>query len=63
MMKQTLLKATEGHILTDGTYYGKTVCLADSSSKDKIYEITEEKYNVIREAKKKSNFTSERKRI
>lgn len=40
----TNLKASEGHILTDGERYCKMVSLAQGDEGEKWYEITEEEY-------------------
>ena len=44
---QTILNASEGHILTDGTTYGYIVALGVYDSSDNWYEITEEDYQEI----------------
>lgn len=40
------LTASEGHILTNGTNYGRIIYLADSAE-NKYYEITEAEYEKI----------------
>lgn len=45
-MRKTLI-ATEGHILTDGTTYGKIIYLAEGIDESAFYEITEEEYAAI----------------
>ncbi len=45
-MRETLI-ATDGHILTDGTTYGKIIYLAEGVDKSPFYEITEEEYEAI----------------
>lgn len=48
MKKETItitnLKASEGHMLTDGEHYCKMVSLASGDEGDKWYEITEAEY-------------------
>lgn len=46
-VKQTIIEASEGHILTNGHSYGKVVALGSTDSADNWYEITEEEYNKI----------------
>lgn len=43
----TIITASEGHILTNGTSYGTTVALSIKDSPDNWYEITEEEYQEI----------------
>ncbi len=45
-MRKTIT-ASEGHILTDGTVYGKTIHLAESMNDSDFYEITEGEYAAI----------------
>lgn len=45
-----VIEATEGHILTNGEVYGRTVYLAEGENGEDFYEITEEEYNEIQEA-------------
>lgn len=45
--KQTVLKAENGKILTNGNTYGAVVYLAPEDSEDNWYEITEEEYTQI----------------
>ena len=49
MKKETItitnLKASEGHMLTDGEHFGKMVSLAQGDEGEKWYEITEAEYN------------------
>lgn len=47
MAERNILKATEGHILTNGTVYGTEIWLAEGTSKDDFYEITIEEYESI----------------
>lgn len=44
---QTVLRASEGRMLTNGTAYGKTVALGKGDSPDNWHEITIEEYNKI----------------
>ena len=46
-VNQTILKASEGHKLTNGTAYGSSVVLGAGDSLDNWYEITLEEYNKI----------------
>lgn len=43
-MNRTVLHASTGNILTNGEVYGKIIYLAENSSADEYYEITEEEY-------------------
>lgn len=45
MTNRKILKATEGHILTNGTVYGTEIWLAEGVSGEDFYEITLEEYN------------------
>ena len=47
---QTVLRASEGHKLTNGKTYGSTVVLGTGDSPDNWYEITIEEYNEIMKA-------------
>ncbi len=47
-MRKTIT-ASEGHILTDGTVYGKTIHLAEGMDDSAFYEITREEYEAILE--------------
>lgn len=42
-----VLCADEGMVLTDGTFYGTVVYLADDADVNSYYEITEEEYEAI----------------
>ena len=46
-VKQTIIEASEGHILTNGNSYGKVVALGSTDSADNWHEITIEEYNEI----------------
>ncbi len=45
---QTILTAEEGHYLTNGETYGKTVVLPSADDAKNWHEITEEAYNAAR---------------
>ena len=45
--KQTVLKADDGKVLTNGNTYGKVVYLGKDDSADNWHEITEEKYTQL----------------
>lgn len=45
-----ILKATEGHILTNGEIYGRVIYLAEGADASSFYEITEAEYNEIMKA-------------
>lgn len=51
MKKETItitnLKASEGHMLTDGEHYCKMVSLASGDEGEKWYEITDKEYKKI----------------
>ena len=49
-VNQTILKASEGHKLTNGTAYGSSVVLGAGDSPDNWSEITIEEYNEIMNA-------------
>lgn len=42
-----IINASEGHILTDGEIYGKTIYLADGIDESVFYEITEAEHESI----------------
>lgn len=48
-MRKTI-KATEGHILTNGEVFGRTVYLAEGRSGEDFYEITDAEYEALQEA-------------
>lgn len=50
MKTRTVLYAEEGHVLTNGEIYGKTLFLADSASAIDFYEITDEEYQAVLDA-------------
>lgn len=45
-MKETL-RASNGHILTNGKIFGRVIYLAEGVDSSTFYEITEEEYNVM----------------
>lgn len=47
VITQKILTAEEGHYLTDGTAYGKTVVLPAGEETSRWHEITEEAYTAI----------------
>lgn len=49
MGKRTIITATDGHVLTDGSVYGKTLYLADGVDASAFYEITDEEYAAMEE--------------
>ncbi len=46
-VKQTIIEASEGHILTNGKAFGKVVALGSTDSADNWHEITIEEYDKI----------------
>jgi len=44
---KTVLRASEGHKLTNGVAYGSSVVLGDGDSSDNWHEITLEEYNEL----------------
>ena len=45
-MRETI-KASNGHILTNGTVYGSVIHLAEGMDASEFYEITDEEYSSI----------------
>ena len=45
-MRKTI-KATDGHILTNGNIYGSVIHLADGMDASEFHEITVQEYNAI----------------
>lgn len=54
---QTVLRAGEGHMLTNGSAYGETVVLGAGDSPDNWREITIEEYNEILKEQEESEET------
>ena len=50
-IKQIILTADEGMLLTDGETYGKTVVLPETANVDGWHEISEEEYTEIKKEK------------
>ena len=48
--KHTEIKATDGHVLTDGKVYGKILYLAEEADPSAFYEITDEAYAAMMES-------------
>ncbi len=57
---RTVITATDGHILTNGEIYGKTLYLAEGADASEFHEITEEEYNAITESEpcEESDYTA-----
>ncbi len=49
-MERIIMTATEGHILTNGEVYGRTIYLAEGETGEGFYEITDAEYEVLQEA-------------
>lgn len=49
-MERVILTATDGHILTNGEVFGRTIYLAEGESGDDFHEITDAEYEVLQEA-------------
>ena len=45
-----VIKASDGHILTNGEVYGRTIYLAEGESGEDFYEITDAEYEALQEA-------------
>lgn len=41
------IRATEGHILTNGEIYGRTIYLAEGMDASTFYEMAEEEYEAL----------------
>ena len=54
-IKQTLLEASEGHILTNGKSYGNVVALGEGDSPENWYEITVNEYEAKLAEKSETN--------
>lgn len=55
----TVLRASEGMVLTDGNVYGSTIYLGEGRNRDEFYEITIEEYKSITEDVVTEEATSE----
>ena len=53
--KHTVIKASNGHVLTDGKVYGKTLYLAEGADASSFYEITDEEYAAMMESGEAEN--------
>ena len=42
-----ILKATDGHVLTNGEIYGTMIFLAEDADASRFYEITREEYEAV----------------
>ena len=47
MKTRIIIYAEDGHVLTNGEFYGKQIFLAEGVSADDFYEITDEEYQQI----------------
>ena len=45
-----VITATDGHVLTDGTVYGKEIYLAEGADASSFYEITDEEHERLMDA-------------
>ncbi|MBQ9985039.1 MAG: hypothetical protein IJP38_01905 [Oscillospiraceae bacterium] len=54
MTKRIMLTASEGHILTDGETYGRTIYLAEGADEERFREITYAEHEAIQEAEAKA---------
>lgn len=45
-----VIEATEGHILTNGEVYGRTIYLAEGETGENFYEITDAEYEALQES-------------
>ena len=57
-MRKTIT-ATDGHILTNGEIYGKTIYLADGMDESAFHEITEAEYEATMENQMSDEATTE----
>ena len=49
-MERIIMTATEGHILTNGEVYGRTIYLAEGETGEDFYEITDAEYEALQES-------------
>lgn len=49
-MERVILTATDGHILTNGEIFGRTIYLAAGETGDDFREITDAEYEALQEA-------------
>lgn len=47
MAERKILRAEEGYVLTNGTYYGRIIYLAEGADESAYYPITEAEYNAM----------------
>ena len=57
-MDRKCLRATEGHIYTNGEVYGTLIYLADNVDASTFYEISLEEYQKLQEASADANLES-----
>ena len=48
--KHTVLTASDGHVLTNGSVYGKILYLAEGADASAFYEITDEEFAAMTES-------------
>ena len=46
-MERKILYAEEGYVLTNGTYYGKVIYLAEGADESAFYPITQKEYDAM----------------
>lgn len=52
---RNIITAKEGHVLTNGTVYGKMLFLSEGADPGEFYEITDAEYQAIMEAQPDEN--------